>query len=514
MKIIAAIFAVLALFPAVSSASQDADAMKANKPLAAVVPTSGSRVYAVSGEVYVTHSKNPVHRIVKSEPISSNTLIETGSGSTALLKFKDGETVTIQANSIFKVREYRYDAKKIGNSNIVFSMLQGGMRFITGLIGQHSKQAFRLSTPNATIGIRGTDFMVAMAGKTMYSRVLKGKIAMTNGAGVKVVSAGHTAVVSSSGKLASQIAASSIPAGTFDELLAIPVEPSAIPAPAPEPVPAPAVPVTAPVVAIPVAAASAGIAVRAMAGTAVTESKPSTAQAAPPVQATLVASPEIPPKPATAADENFMATNSRSDVAMTAKIGSLGLGAELDLGLTDSLGARIGFNAFNYNYNTTSGSVNYDFKLKLQTISALADWYPFQGSFRTSAGLIYNNNKVSLSGLPTGGTFTINGMTYSSTQVGSLQGDMSFNKVAPYIGIGWGNPAAKDKGWGMTSDIGVLFQGNPKTSLVATCGAAIAGTATCTQLQSDTAAQNTKLQNDLRNFKWWPVVSVGISYQW
>jgi glycerate kinase len=116
--------------------------------------------------------------------------------------------------------------------------------------------------------------------------------------------------------------------------------------------------------------------------------------------------------------------------------------------------------------------------------------------------------------LPTGGTYTINGTTYSSTDVGSLQGDMSFNKVAPYIGIGWGNPAARDKGWGMTSDIGVLFQGTPKTSLVATCGAAIAGTATCTQLQSDTAAENTKLQNDLRNFKWWPVVSVGISYQW
>ena len=189
-----------------------------------------------------------------------------------------------------------------------------------------------------------------------------------------------------------------------------------------------------------------------------------------------------------------MDTNSRSDIAVTGKIGSLGLGAELDLGLTDSLGARIGINGLTYKYNATSSTVNYDFKLQLQTVSALADWYPFQGSFRTSAGLMYNNNKVSLGGLPTGGTYTINGTTYSSTDVGSLQGDMSFNKVAPYIGIGWGNPAARDKGWGMTSDIGVLFQG--------------------TQLQSDTAAENTKLQNDLRNFKWWPVVSVGISYQW
>jgi hypothetical protein len=512
MKIIAAIFALLALFPGVSSASQDTDAMKANKPSAAAARTSGSRVYAVSGEVYVTPGKNPAHRVVTSEPISSDTLIETGSGSAALLKFEDGETVAIQANSILNVREYHYNAKKIGNSNIVFSMFQGGMRFITGLIGQHRKQAFRLSTPNATIGIRGTDFMVAMAGKSMYTQVLKGKIAMTNAAGMKVVGAGQSAVAASSGALAALVPASAIPAGTFSELLAIPIQPSAIPVP--EPVSAPALPVTAPVAAVPAAAASTGIAVEAMAGMTAGKSKPSTAQAAPPVEATPAASPEISPEPSTAADENFMATNSRSDLAVVGKIGSLGLGAELDLGLTDSLGARIGFNAFNYKYNTTSSTVNYDFKLQLQTVSALADWYPFEGSFRTSAGLMYNNNKVSLAGLPTGGTYTINGTTYSSTEVGSLQGDMSFNKVAPYIGIGWGNPAAKDKGWGMTSDIGVLFQGNPKTSLVATCGTAIAGTGICTQLQSDAAAENTKLQNDLRNFKWWPVVSVGISYQW
>lgn len=224
-------------------------------------------------------------------------------------------------------------------------------------------------------------------------------------------------------------------------------------------------------------------------------------------------SPEISPEPAKVADENSMDRNSRSDIAVTGKIGSLGLGAELDLGLTDSLGARIGLNSFTYKYNANSGTVNYDFKLQLQTISALADWYPFQGSFRTSAGLMYNNNKVNLAGLPTGVSYTINGTTYNSADVGSLQGTMSFNKVAPYLGIGWGNPAAKDKGWGMTSDIGVLFQGSPKTSLVATCGATLPAPQ-CTTLQSDAAAENTKLQSALSNFKFWPVVSVGISYQW
>jgi hypothetical protein len=357
--------------------------------------------------------------------------------------------------------------------------------------------------------------MVAMSGTSMYSQVLKGKITMTNAAGIKVVGAGQSAVAASPRALAALVSPLAIPAGTFSELLAIPIQPSAIPAPTPAPEPVPEPMPAAPVqgtmsgaaaatgAAADVAGVSASVGGDAMAGSV----------SASPAAETATTSPEISPEPATAADESSMDTNSRSDVAVIGKVGSLGLGAELDLGLTDSLGARIGLNAFTYKYNTTSSSVNYDFKLQLQTVSALADWYPFQGSFRTTLGVMYNNNKVSLAGLPTGGTYTINGTTYTSADIGSLQGDMSFNKVAPYIGIGWGNPAAKDKGWGMTSDIGVLFQGTPKTSLVATCGATLPAPQ-CTTLQSDTAAENTKLQNDLSNFKWWPVVSVGISYQW
>ena len=488
----------------------------------------GSRVYVVSGSVFATQGNNPAHRVINSEPIVSDTLVSTGDKSAAMLRFEDGETVTMQANSIFKVREYRYDAKKIGNSNIVFSMLKGGMRFITGLIGQRRKQAFRLLTPNVTIGIRGTDFMVAMADNSLYSQVLTGKIAMTNAAGMKTVGAGQSAVAASSGALAALVPASTIPAGTFSELLAIPVQPSAIPAPAPEPTPVvPAEPAAAaapvPDVLSGTAAASAatgatadvagvstGVGGGAMAGMAGSDSASTRAAAE---TATPVVIPEVSPEPAKAADENAMDTNSRSDVGLTGKIGTLGYGAELNLGLTDSVGARIGLNAFTYKHNANSSTVNYDFNLQMQTVSALADWYPFKGSFRTSAGLMYNNNKVSLAGLPTGGSYTINGTTYTSADVGSLQGTMTFNKVAPYLGIGWGNPVAKNKGWGMTSDIGVLFQGNPKTSLVATCGATLPAPQ-CTTLQNDAAAENTKLQNDLSNFKWWPVVAIGISYQW
>jgi hypothetical protein len=198
-------------------------------------------------------------------------------------------------------------------------------------------------------------------------------------------------------------------------------------------------------------------------------------------------------------------------MGVTGKVGTLGLGAELNYGLSDSFSTRVGFNTFSYNRNANSSQINYDFKIQLQSLSALADWYPFTGGFRTTVGLLYDNNKISLSGNPTGGNYIINGNPYSSTtDVGSLQVGLSFNKVAPYFGIGWGNPVGKDKGWGLVTDVGILFQGKPKVDMTVTC----INPGICSQLQIDATAENTKLQNDLSNFKFWPVASIGISYQW
>jgi hypothetical protein len=89
---------------------------------------------------------------------------------------------------------------------------------------------------------------------------------------------------------------------------------------------------------------------------------------------------------------------------------------------------------------------------------------------------------------------------------------MKFNSTAPYLGVGWGNPVAKDKTWGFVMDLGILFQGSPKVTSTVNCGAAIQGTPTCTQLKNDVATSTTKLESDSSSFKYWPVISLGLSY--
>lgn len=189
-------------------------------------------VHDAVGDVSVAVGKAAAHRATKNDAIASDTVINTGDNSYAVLKFDDGQVVTMQSNSSFHVREYRYEPKQVEKSNILFSMLKGGMRFVTGLIGQRNNEAFRLATPNATIGIRGTEFMVVMGNSPMYSQVVSGSISMTNAAGTAVFTAGQTAIVASATTLPAAISAAAIPAGTFTQLGAIPVPPAA-PAPAP-----------------------------------------------------------------------------------------------------------------------------------------------------------------------------------------------------------------------------------------------------------------------------------------
>lgn len=192
---------------------------------------AGGYVHDMAGSVSVAVGEGAARAAARNDAIASGAVITTGDKSHAVLKFEDGQVVVMQPNSTFQVREYRFEPKQVEKSNIAFTMLKGGMRFITGLIGQRNREAFRLATPNATIGIRGTEFMAVMANNSMYSQVVTGSIGVTNSAGTAVLTAGQTALTVSATALTTTIPAATVPAGTFTQLGAIPVPP-ATPAPA------------------------------------------------------------------------------------------------------------------------------------------------------------------------------------------------------------------------------------------------------------------------------------------
>ncbi len=188
-----------------------------------------------------------------------------------------------------------------------------------------------------------------------------------------------------------------------------------------------------------------------------------------------------------------------------AHLSTLGYGLGVGIQASDSVVARVGFNQFSKNFSTASGTLNYDGKLKLSSFDALLDWHLFNGATHLTVGLLSNGNKFNLTATPgAGGTYTINGQNYSAAQVGTLNGDVSFNSVAPYLGFGW-NSQPKNKGLSFKSDFGIMFQGSPKATLTYT------GTQNAA-ISSQVAAEQNNLNDKLKNYKYYPVISFAIGY--
>ncbi|HET7199328.1 MAG TPA: hypothetical protein VFI80_00735 [Burkholderiales bacterium] len=198
-----------------------------------------------------------------------------------------------------------------------------------------------------------------------------------------------------------------------------------------------------------------------------------------------------------------------ADTSLGIRAGTLGGGVELSHALGPHTGFRVNADAYNRTQSRTEDNIEYDAKLKLQTTSLSLDLFPFANNFRITAGAIVNGNKLTMHGQPTGGTFVINGTTYNASDVGSLDAKVDFKRTVPYFGIGYGRPI--NSGLSLIFDLGVLFQGSPKSHIDATCGAATPP-ATCTQIQSDAAAEQARLDDSLHSFKYYPVISLGLAY--
>lgn len=191
---------------------------------AALADMSIGRITHYYGDVKVVTPLGTTVEAKKLLELKPGTTVKTGDISSATLTFEDGHSITLQSNTSFVIEAYRFDRLYMQNSSIVISLLKGGIRSITGLIGEMNRSAFKLNTPVATIGIRGTDFHVALhtdAGAKpgrLYSLVRSGAISIENQAGGAIVAGGQAAVVPSLSEPPRLIAPSTLPKRLFDDM--------------------------------------------------------------------------------------------------------------------------------------------------------------------------------------------------------------------------------------------------------------------------------------------------------
>jgi len=191
-------------------------------------------------------------------------------------------------------------------------------------------------------------------------------------------------------------------------------------------------------------------------------------------------------------------------IGVGAKIGTLGIGLEVTKSLVPMVNIRGGLNFLDYSFERTKSGNDYDFDLKLKSFSVLVDFHPIlTRGFRISGGVVFNNNKAEMTGLG-GGTYSIGNRTYTAADVGILTGTADFKSLAPYLGIGWGN--ATSGRFGLSIDLGIAFQGSPQIALVAT-GPINSNPIFIQELERE----ERDLQDDTKEFKYYPVLSIGLN---
>jgi hypothetical protein len=102
----------------------------------------------------------------------------TEAGGHVHVRFVDDALVSVRPSSTLDVVRYDYDASKPENSAVKFELSEGVARAISGEAAKSARERFRMNTPIAAIGVRGTDFVVSANSRSTRALVNEGAIVM------------------------------------------------------------------------------------------------------------------------------------------------------------------------------------------------------------------------------------------------------------------------------------------------------------------------------------------------
>lgn len=217
---------------------------------------------------------------------------------------------------------------------------------------------------------------------------------------------------------------------------------------------------------------------------------------------------------------------SKPGIAVSLKAGTLGAGVELDYGINENFNIRLQLNSFSFDDTFDEDGIEYAGELKLSSIGLIADWRPFSGVFKLSGGVYSNQNEINAGAFSRGNTeFEIGEFLYagSASDPLTLSAQIELGSgTAGYLGFGWGN--SYSSGLSFSVDLGVLFSGSPKANISASGTAYrvdnpdvtfdVEGLSAEAQIfRDEIEAERVSLQGDLDEFKYYPVLSLGLGYR-
>src|SRR6476620_6095143 len=100
-----------------------------------LVSANSAIVTSLTGTVSAQTGTAASRPLRQGDEVVQGATITTGPNSSAVLRFADGQVAALTSNSQMTITAYQYEAQT-GNGNVLLSLVRGGMRAITGLLGK------------------------------------------------------------------------------------------------------------------------------------------------------------------------------------------------------------------------------------------------------------------------------------------------------------------------------------------------------------------------------------------
>jgi hypothetical protein len=177
LRIFAAIrlLIVLCTLGAYSGLAQEAIGLD-NEAISGIGSLPAGSVSLVIGRAYVFSEGNDRERLRTGASVREGDRVKTETNGHVHIKFRDNAVLSIRPNSELLIETYRFDPKRPELSAVKLNLVQGTARTVSGEAAKAARQRYRLNTPIAAIGVRGTDFLVSTTSSSLMALVNDGAI--------------------------------------------------------------------------------------------------------------------------------------------------------------------------------------------------------------------------------------------------------------------------------------------------------------------------------------------------
>jgi len=127
----------------------------------AVAEDSSGMVVASRGEVSAL-ANGDSRELKQGDFFFVNDEILTGDRSFVVLQFTDGAKVTVRPGSKLVIESYLYAGNE--GDEATLNLVSGGLRVITGAMAKTNPEKYKVRTPVALMGVRGTEFSIMLCG--------------------------------------------------------------------------------------------------------------------------------------------------------------------------------------------------------------------------------------------------------------------------------------------------------------------------------------------------------------